>query len=140
MHTNFFLPFFCIKKYFLQRAITPRELTPSPYFLLCRYILSIPMCLQKLMNNHHCVFKILGKKQCRGRTHGWTDTRTDVKTVYPPQTKFAGGYNKKAYDKCRLKFGTERVKRVTLFSLRKQGDITHDTCFHFKCQMVWHLI
>ena len=27
-----------------------------------------------------------------GRTHGRTHTRTDnVKTVYPPQTKFAGG-------------------------------------------------
>ena len=31
-----------------------------------------------------------------GRTHGRTDTRThgrtdNVKTVYPPQTKFAGG-------------------------------------------------
>ena len=27
-----------------------------------------------------------------GRTHGRTDRRTDnVKTVYPPQTKFAGG-------------------------------------------------
>ena len=27
-----------------------------------------------------------------GRTHGWTHGRTDsVKTVYPPQTKFAGG-------------------------------------------------
>ena len=27
-----------------------------------------------------------------GRTHGRTDGRTDnVKTVYPPQTKFAGG-------------------------------------------------
>ena len=29
-----------------------------------------------------------------GRTHGRTDTRTDnVKTVYPLQTKFAGGIN-----------------------------------------------
>ena len=29
-----------------------------------------------------------------GRTHAWTHARTDnVKTVYPPQTKFAGGYN-----------------------------------------------
>ena len=26
-----------------------------------------------------------------GRTHGRTDARTDVKTVYPLQTKFAGG-------------------------------------------------
>ena len=29
------------------------------------------------------------------RTHGHTDARTDnVKTVYPPQTKFAGGIKK----------------------------------------------
>ena len=29
-----------------------------------------------------------------GRTHARTHTRTDnVKTVYPPQTKFAGGIN-----------------------------------------------
>ena len=41
-----------------------------------------------------------------GRTDARTDTRTDtrtdaqtdnVKTVYPPQTKFAGGYNKGFY-------------------------------------------
>ena len=25
------------------------------------------------------------------KRYGWTHTRTDVKTVYPPQTKFAGG-------------------------------------------------
>ena len=42
-----------------------------------------------------------------GRTHGHTHTRTDnVKTVYPPQTKFAGGikvcggYNKGLTDRC----------------------------------------
>ena len=30
--------------------------------------------------------------QTHARTHAWTDARTDnVKTVYPPQTKFAGG-------------------------------------------------
>ena len=29
-----------------------------------------------------------------GRTHGRTQARTDnMKTVYPPQTKFAGGIN-----------------------------------------------
>ena len=32
------------------------------------------------------------EKNCYGRTHRHTDGRTDnVKTVYPPQTKFAGG-------------------------------------------------
>ena len=75
--------FFCLfpalrKK--LQRAITPRELAPSPYFFLCTYILLISMFLQKLMNIHHCVFKILGKKQRRGRTHGRTDGRTHGRT------------------------------------------------------------
>ena len=34
-----------------------------------------------------------------GRTHTHTHVRTDnVKTVYPPQTKFAGGYNKGIFD------------------------------------------
>ena len=56
VHTNFLL-----HKEILQRAITPRELAPSPYFLLCRYTLLMTMCLQKLLNIHHCVFKILGK-------------------------------------------------------------------------------
>ena len=70
--------FFCLfpalrKK--LQRAITP-----SPYFLLYRCISLISMCLQKLMNIHHCVFKILGKNQRRGRTDGRTDGQTDGQT------------------------------------------------------------
>ena len=34
--------------------------------------------------------------QTDARTHTRTDARTDnVKTVYPPQTKFAGGYKNK---------------------------------------------
>ena len=37
------------------------------------------------MNIHHCVFKILGKK------NSVADGRMDnVKTVYPPQTQFVG--------------------------------------------------
>ena len=33
-----------------------------------------------------------GYRRTDGRTHARTDARTDnVKTVYPPQTKFAGG-------------------------------------------------
>ena len=27
------------------------------------------------------------------KRYGRTDAHTDVQTVYPPQTKFAGGYN-----------------------------------------------
>ena len=64
----------------LQRAITPRELALSPYFLLSRYILLISMCLQKLMNIYHCLFKIFGKKQRRGRIHGRTHGRTDERS------------------------------------------------------------
>ena len=44
-----------------------RELAPSPYFFLCRYTSLIWMCLHKLMNIHHCVFKI---KKCHGHTDG----------------------------------------------------------------------
>ena len=35
------------------------------------------------------------KNQRHGWTHGRTDTRTDGKTVYPQQTKFAGGITTK---------------------------------------------
>ena len=38
-----------------------------------------------------------------GRTHGRTDGRTDnVKTVYPLQTKFAGGITRASADICWL--------------------------------------
>ena len=83
--------FYCIKKIFLQRAITLRELAPSPYFLLCRYILLIPMCLQKLMNIHPCIFKILGKTSIMDDGH--MDGRTTWKQyTHPPHTnKVCGG-------------------------------------------------
>ena len=39
--------------------------------------------------------------QTDGRTHGRTHARTDnVKTVYPPQTKFAGGINTEESKAC----------------------------------------
>ena len=53
--------------------MTLRKLTPSLYFFLCGYTLSISMCLHKLMNIHCCVFKILGK-----RVH----TRITFKSLY----------------------------------------------------------
>ena len=40
-----------------------------------QYTLLISMYLQKLMNIHHCIFKILGKNQ------SVTDGQMDVKTV-----------------------------------------------------------
>ena len=47
------------------------------------------MCLQSLMNFHHCLFKILKKNQNVTDGHTHKDRRTDggtdnVKTVYPP--------------------------------------------------------
>ena len=52
------------------------------------------MCLQNLMNFHHCLFRILKKNQ--KVTDGWKDGQMDnVKTVYPPPTNIVcGGCNK----------------------------------------------
>ena len=42
--------------------------------------------------NPAITFQDIKETKLYGRTHARTDTRTDnVKTVYPPQTKFAGG-------------------------------------------------
>ena len=44
--------------------------------------------------NPALTFQDIKETKRYGRTHRRTDRRTDnVKTVYPPQTKFAGGYN-----------------------------------------------
>ena len=49
------------------------------------------MCLQNLMNFHHCLFKILKKNQ--NVTDGQKDGRADnAKTVYPPTNIVCGGY------------------------------------------------
>ena len=43
--------------------------------------------------NPAMTLRVIKETKCYGRTDGWTDARTDnVKTVYPLQTKFAGGY------------------------------------------------
>ena len=42
--------------------------------------------------NPAMILQDIKKTKCYGRTDARTHTRTDnVKTVYPPQTKFAGG-------------------------------------------------
>ena len=52
------------------------------------------MCLQTLVNIHHCVFKILEKHQFESVTDGHTDRRTDnEKTVYHTTNKVCEGYN-----------------------------------------------
>ena len=59
------------------------------------------MCLQNLMNFHHCLFKILKKNQnvTDGRMDGWkdgqmdrkTDRQTDGRTTWKQYTQFAEG-------------------------------------------------
>ena len=45
--------------------------------------------------NPAMTFRVIKETKRYGRTHGRTDARTDkVKTVYPLQTKFAGGITK----------------------------------------------
>ena len=44
--------------------------------------------------NPAMILRVIKETKRYGRTDAWTDARTDyVKTVYPLQTKFAGGYN-----------------------------------------------
>ena len=65
------------------------------------YILSISMCLQNLMNFHHCLFKILRKTKTSrmdghtGWQDGWMDGRKSENSI-PPINIVCGGYNKMA--------------------------------------------
>ena len=65
------------------------------------------------------LFKILRKQnvtdgRTHGRTHAHTDARTDnVKTAYPPQTKFAGGININMY--IYKKLGSQLICVFTVF-------------------------
>ena len=47
--------------------------------------------------NPEMTLQVIKETKRYGRTDGQTDGRTDVKTVYPQQTKFAGGYFVKKY-------------------------------------------
>ena len=64
-------------------------------FLSKVFVLHIWTCLQGLVKIQQWLFELLRKQSVTdGRTHGRTHGRTDnVKTVYPLQTKFAGGIN-----------------------------------------------
>ena len=84
----------------LQREITLIELAPSPYF----FVLSICLAYMKMFARFDenprmtvSLFKILRKQNVTdGQMDAHTDGRTDnMKTVYPPQTKFSGGITNK---------------------------------------------
>ena len=74
----------------LQREITLIELTPSPYFFVQSICLAYINMFARFDENPAMTLQDIKKTKRYGRTHGRTD---NVKTVYPPQTKFAGGYN-----------------------------------------------
>ena len=76
----------------LQREITLIELAPSPYFFVQSICLAYMNMFARFDENPAMTLQDIKETKLYGRTHGHTDGRTDnVKTVYPPQTKFAGG-------------------------------------------------
>ena len=82
----------------LQREITQIELAPSPYFFVQSICLAYMNMFARFDENPAMTLHVIKETKrygrTDGRTHGHTDARTDnVKTVYPLQTKFAGGIN-----------------------------------------------
>ena len=75
----------------LQREITLIELAPSPYFFVKSVSLAYMNMFARYDENPAMTLKDIKETKRYGRTHGRTD---NVKTVYPPQTKFAGGIKK----------------------------------------------
>ena len=88
----------------LQREITLIELAPSPYFFVLSICLAYMNMFARFDENPAMNLQDIKETKRYGwtdaRTDGQTDGRTDrrtdnVKTVYPLQTKFAGGIIKK---------------------------------------------
>ena len=80
----------------LQREITLIELAPSPYFFVLSICLVYMNMFAMFDENPAMTLQDIKETKRYGRMHGRTHTRThahtdNVKTVYPPQTKFAGG-------------------------------------------------
>ena len=91
----------------LQREITLIELAPSPYFFVSSICLAYMNMFARFDENPAMTLRVIKETKRYGRTDGRTDRRTDrrtdgrtdnVKTVYPLQTKFAGGINKRAVE------------------------------------------
>ena len=78
----------------LQREITLIELAPSPYFFVLSICLAYMNMFARFDENPAMTLRVIKETKRYGRTDGRTHARTDnVKTVYPLQTKFAGGIN-----------------------------------------------
>ena len=85
----------------LQREITLIELAPSPYFFVYSICLAYMNMFARFDENPAMTLQDIKETKRYGRTDAHTDARThartdNVKTVYPPQTKFAGGINNHA--------------------------------------------
>ena len=72
-------------------------MAPSPYI----FIISIcPVNMKKYAKFDEIpsmTLKDIKESKCYGRTDGWTDGRTDVKTVYPPTNTVCRGYKNSHY-------------------------------------------
>ena len=69
-------------------------MAPSPNFFALSICLAYMNMFARFDENPAMTLQDIKETKRYGRTHAWTHTRTDnVKTVYPPQTKFAGGIN-----------------------------------------------
>ena len=71
----------------LQREITLIELAPSPYFFVLSICLAYMNVFSRFDENPALTLQDIKET----KHYGQTDARTDnVKTAYPPQTKFEG--------------------------------------------------
>ena len=95
----------------LQREITLIELAHCPYFFVLKICLAYMNMFARFNENPAMILQDIKETKRYGRTDACTDGRTDgptdnVKTVYPLQTKFAGGITHKgtiyAYTKALL--------------------------------------
>ena len=76
----------------LQREITLIELAPSPNFFVLSICLAYMNMFARFDKNPAMTLRVIKETKHYGQTEGRTHRQTDnVKTVYPPQTKFAGG-------------------------------------------------
>ena len=80
----------------LQREITQIELAPSPNFFVLSICLAYINMFARFDENPAMTLQDIKETKRYGRTHGRPDGRThprtdNVKTAYPPQTKFARG-------------------------------------------------
>ena len=76
----------------LQREITLIELAPSPSFFVYSICLAYMNMFARFDENPAMTVQDIKKTKRYGRMHTRTHACTDnVKTVYPPHTKFTGG-------------------------------------------------